>query len=233
MNAVSSSSPRILLADDHTLFRDALTTYIARAEPQAQVVSVEDLNKARDVLRQGPSFDMAMIDWHMPGVTGMSDIVQLAQDYTKTRFVIMSGVIDTLPVQQGLDQGLWGYFPKTLSGQAMIQGVRQVLRGERFVAHKPHSSELLPSNQGEKLFYQPSARDMAARAQAQAQLTTREHDALMYLVRGMTNAEIAEQMHIKEVTVKLHLSNAFDKIGARNRTEAALKCQQIGLFDHV
>lgn len=226
----SRPSARILLADDHTLFRDSLLTYILRADPSIDVVAVSDLYQAQEELRLNGFFHLAMIDWHMPGVTGLEDMTRMATEYPQTRFVLMSGVIDQVRAQEALDSGLWGYFPKTLSGRALIDGIQRVLSGERFVPRDPLGHHLIPAYQGEKLFFKPNGAAIAERANAvRAGLTERENQVLMHLCDGLMNAEIAERMGVKEVTVKLHLRNAFDKIGARNRTDAVIKCRQLGL----
>lgn len=229
----SLNSVRLLLADDHTLFCDALSTYILRAEPTIEIVSVTDLHEVQNQLKGGPSFQMAMIDWHMPGVIGIDDFKNLVTQYPETRFVLMSGVIDQQKARQAIDVGLWGYFPKTLSGRTLVDGVRRVLSGERFVPNDLAGQDLMPSYKGEKLFFKPNAKAIEERAEALlAELTVREREVLMYLCEGLTNAELADRMNIKEVTVKLHLRNAFDKIGARNRTDAVVKCRQLGLLNH-
>lgn len=226
-----ADAPRILLADDHALFRDALLTYIQRAEPSVQVESVNDLDAARRVLEEGTSFQLAMIDWHMPGVTSLESITDLATQFPQTRFTLMSGVIDQDRAQEALDAGLWGYFPKTLSGRALIDGIRQVLSGQRFIPYGPTGQQLAPAYHGEKLFFKPNGAALAERgSQIRMNLTARENEVLRHLCDGLTNAEIAERMNVKEVTVKLHLRNAFDKIEARNRTDAVVKCRQLGVI---
>lgn len=226
----SHSSIRILLADDHTLFRDALLTYILKADSSINVISVADLYQAQEELKLNGVFQLAMIDWHMPGVKGIKDLTELASEYPKTRFVLMSGVIDQDRAKEAIELGLWGYFPKTLSGRALIDGIRRVLSGERFIPNDPLGQNIMPSYHGEKLFFKPNGAAISERADiVRAGLTVRENEVLTHLCDGLMNAEIAERMHIKEVTVKLHLRNAFDKIGARNRTDAVIKCRQLGL----
>jgi two-component system nitrate/nitrite response regulator NarL len=227
-----SLHPAILIADDHELFRDALSSYIARADPNMRVVNVGSLPEARQALNENGSFSLVMLDWHMPGVFGMNDIRAMIQDFPGTRFALMSGVVDRAQVHQALESGVCGYFPKTLSGRLLIEGIRAVLKGGQFIPTLPGSSTLMPAYHGEKMFFQPR-RELDQRGQNGAMvnvdLTDRELEVLIHLAKGATNNEIAEQLGIKDVTVKLHLRNAFEKIGVRNRTEAALKCRELGL----
>ncbi len=240
---IPNNMRRILLADDHTLFRDILTTYIAHADPSTQVMSVADLHQAQHKLTTDGPFDLVMLDWHMPGMTGIDDVAQIIKAYPQTRFVLMSGVVEAEQVKKALASGFWGYFPKTLPGRALMDGVNQVLKGQKFIPTLPGSKTLVPSYHAEPATkphagspQKPAANFVSGGgnpdlvAAIRVALTTRELEALGYVVKGMTNAEIAGQLGVKEVTIKLHLSNAFDKIGVRNRTEAAIKCQEIGLF---
>jgi DNA-binding NarL/FixJ family response regulator len=246
MNTPAKDHPalHLLLADDHGLFRDALALYLKRAEPNAVIHVVPDLATARQTLATPPVIDCALLDWHMPGVSGMEDLVKIAHDFPKTRMALMSGVIDRTLAQNGLDHGLWGYFPKTLPGREMIAGVRQILKGERFIPHIPGTKELMASNLGgpkpsnsttfkEIKEVNPADGNADLAQIARISLTGRELDVLRLVAKGLTNAEIADQLAVKEVTIKLHLSNTFDKIGVRNRTEAAMKCKELGLVDHA
>lgn len=236
MNSSPSSRPfSVLLADDHALFRDALIAYMMRAEPGMHITVAEDLIQAQSHLSNGKKFDLALMDWHMPGVAGIEDMARLVPQYPDTKFALMSGVIEPDDARHILTSGFIGYFPKTLSGRALVEGVRQVLNGHEFVPHLPGSVSLAPSYKGAGLFYHPRPEQEARPASVQTipDFTPREQDILRCLIRGLTNAEIATHTGIKEVTVKLHLRNACEKLGARNRTDAALKCRELRIFADV
>lgn len=226
------SHPAILIADDHELFRDALSSYIRRAAPDVSITSAASMSEARTELEKNKNYNLVMLDWHMPGIHGMEDIRSVMRDYPDVRFALMSGVVERAHVHQALESGICGYFPKTLSGRLLIEGIRLVLNGEQFIPTLPGTSTLMPAYHGEKMFFQPK-RDAKQGKQdtlaIKASLTDRELEVLIHLAKGATNNEIAEQLGIKDVTVKLHLRNAFEKIGVRNRTEAALKCRELGL----
>jgi two-component system, NarL family, nitrate/nitrite response regulator NarL len=231
MNIPSSIS--MLLADDHALFREALVAYLERASPQAQISSVKDLHEANEKLSSGEKFDIAMIDWRMPGITGIDDLKKLVDAYPRTRFALMSGVVEDHDVHQALHAGLWGYFPKTLSGKTLVQGVQQILKGQKFIPTLKDSHKLQPSYQSDGYFYltgsegsDPSSIVTVGRGK----LSVREIDVVVHLCRGATNAEISELLGIKLVTVKLHVRNICQKLGARNRTEAAIKARQLGII---
>lgn len=231
MNPLDSHKTSILIADDHALFRDALLTYINRAEPGASVTAVQDLYQAQDQLSMS-QYDIAILDWQMPGVHSLDDLLGMPQSYPGTKFVLMSGVIDQDEAKRILGGNFWGYFPKTLSGRAMLEGVQMIIRGEKFMPYVHGSNTLQPSFIPDQMFYRPKPVVVTNSAEIPGvnRLTVRERDVLERLVRGMTNAEIADDIGIKLVTVKLHLRNACQKMGARNRTDAAMKCKAAGLF---
>lgn len=151
---------RILLADDHALFADALVSYIERAQPFAEVTAVHDLSQACAALDQAaPQFDLALIDWHMPGVGGPAAFRDLIHDYPGVKFVLISGVITEEDAKGLMDLGLAGYFPKTLSGRILVEGILKILEGETFVPLSPETDRLIPSAYPQDLFFRNKAKD--------------------------------------------------------------------------
>ncbi len=231
MKHLEPQKPNILIADDHALFRDALLAYINRAEPDARVTAVQDLYQAQDQLSMS-AYDIAILDWQMPGVHSLNDLLGMPEQHPATRFALMSGVIDQDEAKRILGGNFWGYFPKTLSGRALLEGIQMIIRGEKFIPYVQGSNALQPSFSADQMFYRPKPVILSERVEIKGikDLTLRERDVLERLVRGMNNAEIADDIGVKLVTVKLHLRNACQKMGARNRTDAAMKCKAAGLF---
>lgn len=152
---------RILLADDHALFADALVSYIERAQPFAEVTAVHDLAQARAALSTADpaAFDLALIDWHMPGVEGPEVFRDLLHDFPTVKFVLISGVIAEDEAKSLMDLGLAGYFPKTLSGRVLVEGISKILDGETFVPLSPESDRLMPSAYPPDLFFRNKAKE--------------------------------------------------------------------------
>src|SRR5690606_39680833 len=126
-----------------------------------------------------------------------------------TPTVIMSGLARPQDVNEALAAGAAGFFPKTLNGAALVSAVRLVLAGERFVPSADHPV----AGGGE-----PALDDAVA-----GNLTRREREVLDLLTEGMSNKEIARRLDLQEVTIKLHVRGICRKLGAKNRTQAALR----------
>lgn len=217
---------KILLADDHTLFRDALMGYIERAQPGAKITSVSNLDEVRHVLDADPRYDLVLLDWQMPGITGLKDFQDMVLAYAQTKFALMSGVVEEHDATAALKIGLWGYFPKTLPGRVLVDGIGRVLQGEKFVPLVKGSNRLQPSYHDNRLFYRAEQPN-----KTMLTLTMREREVTQLLGQGLRNDEIAIRLGITLATVKLHVRNSFKKMGVRNRTEAVLKAKKIGILN--
>lgn len=229
---------KLLLADDHTLFRDALVQYILRADPEANVSLAKDLYQAFDILEEDAQQDLVLLDLCMPGMDGMDGFKKMRDQYPDIPLALMSGIAEEEDVRRAIDLGAVGYFPKTLSGKALLQAIQLVLSGERFVPVDHESSNIMPSYRGDGRpknskapFYGSQNSTPQSKAAGDIDLTPREQDVLKYLALGISNKEIARELGLQVVTVKLHVRGICRKLDADNRTQAALKAHHLGLVD--
>ncbi len=219
---------KLLIADDHTLFRDALVQYIERSEPQAEVRLAKDFYETQAIVAEQDGFDLVVLDLRMPGMKGLEGVRLFREEYKHIPVALMSGVAETADVQAALDLGIAGYFPKTLSGKALIGAIQTVLGGELFVPMDMDSRHIRPAYYGDGFLHQRSianTTDGGAERTAEDNhfnLTPRERDVLFYLVTGAANKEIAAALGLQVVTIKLHVRGICRKLGAKNRTQAAL-----------
>ncbi len=227
---------KLLLADDHTLFRDALVQYITRADPKAEVAVAKDFPEALDTVREHPDQDLVMLDLRMPGMDGMNGFKMMQEDYPDIPVVLMSGVAESCDVQAAMDLGAAGYFPKTLSGKALLQAIEVVLSGKSFVPQDPDSNTFMKSYHADRAPVAPVSAAGGLHEEQQALempvdpgLTPREKEVLVYLAEGASTKEIADKLGLQIVTVKLHVRGVCRKLNAKNRTQAALKAQELGL----
>ena len=227
---------RILVADDHSLFREILREYLKKAEPECDVILVGSLGEAMDVLDKESDIDIVLLDVLMPGMNGLNGIEDVQTRYADTRIAIISGTIEPSQAHQAIKMGVVGYFPKTLSAMGFIHALKLVLSGETYLPtdiSSPHG--VMPSYRGnldrayDMKSYAvheegPEWRKGPANDQSEAlsKLTRREKETLDLLMVGNTNKQIAQELDIKEVTVKLHVRSIYKKLGVKNRTEAAL-----------
>jgi len=210
---------RILIADDHPAYRDALELYVARDLPEASIVSAASLAEL-DVLPSAPPFDLVLLDWHLPDGEGGEGLARLAAAGIAAPVVVLSGDTDERAAFCALSQGARAFLPKTLGRAQIVAALRLVLAGGSSVpadiALRLALSGPLPAESGTPAPGGP--------------LTGREFEVLTHLATGKTNKEIGRLLGLQEVTVKLHTRRILRKLQAKNRTEAVVKARDAGLL---
>lgn len=224
---------KILIADDHALFRDALNLYIEQADSNAEIFQAGDMHNTMSLMQEEGNMDIVLLDLRMPGMNGLKGLTKLLKSYPETKVAIISGVASMPEVEKALKKGASGFFPKTISGKTMMSGIKKILNGETFIPLDHNTEQPMPS------FY--TDRDQLAGLSDNQQegfdgpevgihLTPREKDVLKLLMKGASNQDIADALGLKIVTVKLHIGNLFKKFGVKNRTQVVLKAQNAGFF---
>ncbi|MGH1455650.1 MAG: response regulator [Alphaproteobacteria bacterium] len=215
---------KLLIADDHTLFRDALVQYIERSDPNADVTLAKDFHEALSKLEQNPHQDLVILDLRMPGMMGLNGFKTMRDKFPDISVALMSGVAEQEDVHDALEYGAVGYFPKTLSGKALLSAIKQVVDGHIFVPESPNDkTKFMPS------YYSDTPQKPIRESLESLNLTPREKEVLSFLVDGAANKEIARELNLQIVTVKLHVRGICRKLNAKNRTQAALKAKEMGV----
>ncbi len=204
---------KVLLADDHDLVRDGMIAILSRDDPSIKVTAVDDLGSALGML-EDHDFDVIVLDLRMPGMRGLAGISRVRELYPDLPIVLLSGAISQGDVDEAYDLGIRGFVPKTLAGKALVNALRLVVAGERYV----------PST----MLQDPQEQDTIEKTAGT--LSPREAQVLQRLSHGASNKEIARALSIQETTVKLHLRNLRDKLDARNRTEIVIHAMEKGLI---
>ncbi len=197
---------RILIADDHTLLRETVKGFIEASEPRATVVTADGLPEALKQAELGV-FDLILLDLDMPGMNGLSGLVEMKRKRPAVPVGIMSALATPENVIAAMDAGAAAFIPKTMGARPMLIALRLVLAGERYVP-----ADLL------KAVQESGARAHSARARPA--LTPEEARILELLKQGQANKEIGRMLDIEEYTVKYHVRGIFKKLGAKNRTQA-------------
>lgn len=201
---------RILLADDHDLFRDAVEIFLG-TEDGFNVSSVGTFAQAKSLMESEPPFDLVILDYNMPGMNRLDGLAAALAIGKGQRVALMSGVASKAVAEQALALGAAGFIPKTLSAKSLVSAVKFMAMGETYVP----VAFLVGASTGRSVTLANT-------------LTLRERDVLVALTKGHSNKEIARDLGLQEPTVKLHLKTLFRKIGATNRTQAALIAQDAG-----
>ncbi|MGV8997258.1 MAG: LuxR C-terminal-related transcriptional regulator [Parvibaculaceae bacterium] len=213
----------ILLADDHPLFTDAIERQLVAAYPDVKVQAVENLPAAITSLGGGVDFDLAVLDWDMPGMDGAPSIVELRNAYPDIKFVILSGRIDDATVHDVLALGVKGFIPKSSAGNTIVAALSVILSGGTYI---PVETAL---SQGRTPASDVPVKHINTQTLAKA-LTEREIEILRLLAGGGSNKEIARQLGVQEITIKMHASRIFAKLRVRNRVQAVSHALKAGLL---
>ncbi len=227
---------KLLIADDHALFRDTLTEYIHRVEPEAEVLVASDLQGVITYIEANEIPDLILLDFFMPGMKGLKGLEELKSTYPDIDVVLMSGMVEPEVVEEAIEKGIIGYFPKTMSGKAFIKAIQIVLTGEKFFSLDPEARQLMPSYYADTNIQSQLPKDDEGTAENKKnieRLSARESEVLSYLLKGSSNKEIANILELQEVTIKLHVRGVCRKLGAKNRTQAALIAKECGFEEHA
>lgn len=212
---------RILLADDHVIFRSGLRNLLER-EPGFKVVGeARDVAELARLVREAAP-DILLVDLQMPGVSGTELLRKLCANGRKMRTLVLTTSNAKNEIAMAFRMGVRGVVLKDSSTKVLIQGIRSVISGKFWVGDEPVArlgTESLQSAHG-------SSAQMPAKTFG---LTGREMEIVTAIVSGYSNREIAQKLDISEDTVKHHVTNVFDKLGVFNRLELALFAIHHGL----
>ncbi|MEG3617227.1 response regulator transcription factor [Magnetovibrio sp. PR-2] len=217
---------RILFADDHTLVREGIRPFLDELDGDVEVLEAENLPGAEAKAKEAGKLDLILLDLKMPGMNGFSGITNFAKSYPDVPIVILSGHYNRKDVIAALDFGVSGYIPKNIGGMAMVNALRLVLAGEKYLPSDAFSST--PTLEDDSILNQPSKTANQEVDPKFATLTQREAEILTHLVDGKTNKQIARELDLQEITVKIHVRNVYRKIGAGNRAQAVKITLQSG-----
>lgn len=199
---------KILVVDDHALFREGLTHLLAQLGDDIQVKEASDYDSAVASLEKIPDFDIMLLDLNMPARDGFSVLVFTREHYKTLPVIVLSASRKLADMQRVIDQGAMGFIPKESSGELMLNAVRVVLAGG---------------------VYLPAEMMKVKGSSSVVTLTPRQVEVLAMLVKGGSNKLIADALGITEATTKMHISGIFKALQVSNRTQAVLKAQEAGL----
>lgn len=200
---------RILLVDDHPLFRQALRAVISGSQPDFRVEEADTLEGAHTALEQMPDVELVMLDLKMPDSSGFAGLLTLRASYPLLSIIVVSASNESEIVNRAINFGASGFIPKSATYSEIAQGLAAVLAGDVWApSATPYKTALNVSI---------------------ASLTPSQLKILTGLQRGLLNKQIAAEMGLSSATVKVHMSAMFRKLGVMNRTQAAVAAQALNL----
>src|SRR5271170_6506533 len=211
----ATSKIRIVVADDHPIFRDGLCKLLALEEDFEVIAQAQDGRQVLEILQQCEP-DILLLDLKMPGLDGLGTLQRLQQSRNKTRVIVLTASDDKNEFVQAMKLGTSGIVLKQTATELLIKSIRKVHAGEIWLDSHTTAAVI-------RQFSSPmDSAPLGSRDRDRSPLSQREREIVVLVAQGFKNKEMAEKMFISEQTVKNHLHNVFDKLGVSDRLELAL-----------
>ena len=207
-------SARLVIADDHPLFRGALREAVSGLFDHVEIAEAGSFDDVAQLLERGGEVDLILLDLTMPGVRGFSGLMYLRAQYPGVPVAVVSANDDPMAIRRCMEFGASGFIPKTLGVEGMRDAISRILGGGVFT---PPDIDLTSGSDAE-------AAELMARM---ATLTPQQVRVLMMLSEGLLNKQIAYQLGVSEATVKAHVSAILQKLGVESRTQAVIAAAKI------
>lgn len=201
----------VLIADDHALLVDMIDIYL-QSDGGFTTARADSLDTALDVISDTGPHDVVLLDLDMPGMHGLQGIESAVRANKGGKVVLFSGQVRQEAIFQALEMGVSGFIPKTLSARSLANAIRFVDSGEVYIPSALSATWARPER----------------RTQA-GNISPREMDVLRHICQGKTNKDVARELGLTEITVKMHVRSLCAKMNVTNRTQIAMKSIACGL----
>ena len=205
---------KILIVDDHALFREGLCHVLQELEKQITILEAPDYDQALQYISTNSDLDMVLLDLELPGKDGFEALNWVTEQYSALPVVILSASNQRSDIQRALGSGAMGYIPKDTTSAIMLNALQLVLSGGIYI----------PQN-----MTQLDNKTSFNKANNNYGLTLRQVEVLTLLIDGHSNKYIAQELQLAEATIKVHITNILKILGVSNRTQAAMEAQKLGL----
>jgi DNA-binding NarL/FixJ family response regulator len=210
----AAATTRLVIADDHPLFRDALRQAVESVVASARIDEAGSFEELTALLDQDSDVDLVLLDLTMPGISGFSGLIYLRAQFPAIPVVIVSASDDGGTIRQSLDFGASGFIPKRFGVDTLRDAITKVLGGDVWV---PADTDLSSVTDPELV----RLRDRLVT------LTPQQVRVLMMLSEGLLNKQIAYELGVSEATIKAHVSAILQKLGVESRTQAVIAAAKI------
>ncbi|KAA8694360.1 response regulator transcription factor [Pseudomonas syringae pv. tagetis] len=206
---------RIIVADDHPLFREGMLRTIERLIPEATLEEAGNMDEVLALARQGDEVDTLVLDLRFPGLTSIQTIGSLRSEFKRTSIIVVSMVDDLETISQVMSQGADGFIGKNIDPLEIAESIIAIRDGEVVVKYKPEGSILSDLD-----------------TSAISHLTVRQREVLGLVASGKTNKEIARDLGISPFTVRIHVSSLLKALGVSTRSAAAAQFSSLAGKQH-
>lgn len=212
--AQMSSHTRLIIADDHPLFRDALRGAMVNVVSDATIDEAGSFEELTKKLEADSEVDLILLDLTMPGISGFSGLIYLRSQFPGVPVVVISASDDPETIRKSMDFGASGFIPKRFGVETLREAVPKILAGDVWV---PGDVDLLAAAD-------PEATRLRDRL---VTLTPQQMRVLMMLSEGLLNKQIAFELGVSEATIKAHVSAILQKLNVESRTQAVIAAARI------
>lgn len=209
-------STRIIIADDHPLFRNALCQAVKQVVQEAVILECDSISSLEALLKVENDIDLILLDLRMPGANGFSGLVLIRREYADIPVVVISASDEATIMQRAIEYGASGFIPKASDLSQIADALQTVMNGSLW----------LPSPVS-----QSTSHEEHEFAQRLKTLTPQQLRVFMMLTKGLLNKQIAGEVNVSEATVRTHMTAIFRKLGVRNRTQAVLAANYLTVDD--
>lgn len=209
-----NDSMKIILADDHPLFRQALTLILKANFSNAEIIEAQTIPELEQQLVKYQTADLLLLDLDIPGAQGFNSLISIRRSYPDLGVVIISGFEDKETIHKAMNHGAAGFIPKSTPVPDMLLAMKAVLNGT------------LWTPDGE---FNPKKQSGTTADDKIASLTPKQYNILLMFADGLLNKQIAYELGLSESTIKSHASTIFLKLGVRNRTQAVIVLNEVQL----
>jgi DNA-binding NarL/FixJ family response regulator len=210
---------KLIVADDHPLFRNALIHAISNTFVTKATIETDSFEATCEALQEHSDADLLLLDLHMPGNCGFLGLIQLRKQYPVLPIVVISASDDLDVIKRVMAFGASAFIPKSAHPAEIGKALSAVIDGELWVPPAIRNQVMTQQQ------HQPDL-DLASKV---AELTPQQYKVLFYLTEGWLNKQIAYDLHISEATVKAHITAIFRKLGVTNRTQVVIQAQRLQL----
>jgi len=215
---------KVLIVDDHTLFREGLRLVLSQLEPTCEILEASNCQAAFDSAHASSDLDIILLDLNLPDMPGFVALSILREEQPHVPVVVLSANDDRETVLEALDRGAMGFIPKSSSSQVLMGALKLVLaKGVYIPPSILNSTDTSPQSANGQRAVKPT--DLG--------LTERQLDVLGLLVAGKSNKLISRELNLAEGTVKNHVAAVLRALDVANRTQAVLAVSRLGFtFAH-
>ncbi|MDP2561577.1 response regulator transcription factor [Psychrobium sp. 1_MG-2023] len=219
---------KVLIADDHPLFRDAIVNIIAGRFSDSQTFETPDMDSTIEFAKSNDDIDLILLDLNMPGMAGLNGLLELRNECPTTPVVVVSAEEEKQTILQTIAYGAVGFIAKSSSKDTIGDAIESVFGGNVYLP-----SDIIRSDDSSSSQSGSQSKEFKVCSETLSSLTRRQLMVLRCMTKGEANKQIAYNLNISETTVKSHVSSILKKLGVYNRVQAVVGCSDIDFNQYL